>query len=145
IYTGEIRNWKEVGGADQPILAAGQLPGSPASFIWNKIVLDGETFPSVDTKKMDARHVLKYVEDHPYAIGYGALHLTKKSSKVKNVSVDHVLVNPDTIMTSPYRLKRELVFYTLPDSSPDVKNFVAYVVAHGQEQINQMMFNNQNQ
>lgn len=142
VYTGEIGNWKNLGGSDGAILAASQLPGSPAFSTWNKFILDGEALPSLEVKKMNAHQLLKYVENHEDAIGYGSVQLIKNSKKVKKLAVDNVAADYENIKKSQYKMNRELVLYTQESSSQDVKRFVEYVTEHGQDQINQTLFFN---
>lgn len=98
IYTGEITNWKDVGGADSEIVVIGREAGSGTR--------DG--FESVTGTKDACKYrqeltstgdVITSVAQNPNAIGYASLASVKDS--VKALSVGGVVPTEDTVRDDP--------------------------------------------
>ncbi len=109
IYTGEIKNWKEVSGNDADIVLIGREAGSGTR--------DG--FESItDTKGKCAYRqeltatgdVITTVASNPNAIGYASLASVKDS--VKALSVDGVAPNAGTVKDGSYPVQRPFVLVT---------------------------------
>lgn len=112
LFKGEVSNWKELGGADSPVVLIGREAGSGTR--------DG--FESV-TKTKDAckyrqeltstGDVITTVSQNKNAIGYASLSAVNK--KVKVLSVDGVAASEETVQNGSYKLQRPFVFVTKKD------------------------------
>lgn len=71
IYTGEITNWKELGGPDREIIAVSRSPGSGTCEIFNERV----TTPGVAVYRESSAEVEKYIAGSDRVIGYLGLNL----------------------------------------------------------------------
>lgn len=105
IYTGEITNWKDVGGADSEIVVIGREAGSGTR--------DG--FESVTGTKDACKYrqeltstgdVITSVAQNPNAIGYASLASVKGS--VKALSVGGVVPTEDTVRDGSYAIQPPL-------------------------------------
>lgn len=114
IYTGEITNWKDVGGEDAEIVLIGREAGSGTR--------DGfETY--TDTKDAcqyrqeltSTGDVLTAVAQNPAAIGYASLASVKES--VKALSVDGVIPSEETVKDGTYKVQRPFVLATKADTA----------------------------
>ncbi len=130
IYTGEIANWKDVGGVDSEIVLIGREAGSGTR--------DG--FESItDTKdKCDYRQelvstgdVIATVASNPNAIGYASLASVKDT--VKALSISGVAPSEDTVKDGSYVIQRPFVLVTKVDTelSENAKNFFDYITDSG--------------
>ena len=109
IYTGEITNWKDVGGEDAEIVRVGREAGSGTR--------DG--FESI-TKTKDACQyrqeltstgdVITTVSQNPNAIGYASLAAIKDS--VKALTVNGVAPTEATVKDGTYLVQRPFVLVT---------------------------------
>ena len=109
IYTGEITNWKDVGGNDAQIVLIGREAGSGTR--------DG--FESI-TKTEDAckyrqeltstGDVITTVSQNPDAIGYASLAALKDN--VKALTVGGVAPTEDTVKDGSYVIQRPFVLVT---------------------------------
>ena len=109
IYTGEITNWKDVGGEDAEIVRIGREAGSGTR--------DG--FESI-TKTKDACQyrqeltstgdVITTVSQNPNAIGYASLAAIKDS--VKALTVNGVVPTEATVKDGTYLVQRPFVLVT---------------------------------
>lgn len=103
IYTGEITNWKDVGGNDAEIVLIGREAGSGTR--------DG--FESI-TGTTDAcqyrQELTSTVSQNPDAIGYASLSSVKDT--VKAVTVGGVAPTEDTVKDGSYVIQRPFVLVT---------------------------------
>ena len=94
IYTGEIKNWKEVGGADAEIVVIGREAGSGTRDGFESITgtKDKCAYRQELTSTGD---VITTVAGNPDAIGYASLASVKDT--VKALKVDGVVPSDDTV------------------------------------------------
>ena len=109
IYTGEITNWKDLGGADAEIVVIGREAGSGTR--------DG--FESItDTKEKcvyrqeltSTGDVITTVSQNPNAIGYASLSAVKDT--VKALTVGGVAPSEETVKDGSYVVQRPFVLVT---------------------------------
>ena len=109
IYTGEITNWKDVGGADAEIVLIGREAGSGTR--------DG--FESITGTKDSCKYrqeltstgdVITTVAGNPNAIGYASLASVKDT--VKAISVNGVAPSEATVSDGSYEVQRPFILVT---------------------------------
>lgn len=125
IYSGEVANWKQVGGRDAPIVVV-SLDVTSGSFEgWKNMVMGRESvlIPTacVFYQIVDAR---RHVAENINAIGYIALILL--DGKIKAVSVNGIDANKQTLQRGAYPLTRTLNLYTTNAAPENVINFIKY-------------------
>lgn len=98
IFTGKITNWKEVGGADVPILVAwGKLsPGQNAML--GKVMLDGEPVMKDVIETTDYNGIKETVAATPEAIGIDPYALSVDGT-VKPIATEPELVSDIIVIT----------------------------------------------
>ena len=109
LYTGEITNWKDVGGNDAQVVLIGREAASGTR--------DG--FESITGTKEKCQYrqeltstgdVITAVSQNPDAIGYASLASIKDS--VKALNVDGVTPSEDTVKDGSYKVQRPFVLVT---------------------------------
>ncbi len=112
LYTGEITNWKEVGGKDAPVVAIGREAGSGTRDGFESITgtEDKCKYSQALTATGD---VVATVAGNPNAIGY--VSLASVSDKVKAIKVNGVAPSTETIQDGTYEIQRNFVMVTLAD------------------------------
>ena len=109
LYTGEITNWKDVGGNDAEVVLIGREAASGTR--------DG--FESITGTKEKCQYrqeltstgdVITAVSQNPDAIGYASLASIKDS--VKALNVDGVTPSEDTVKDGSYKVQRPFVLVT---------------------------------
>ena len=109
LYTGEITNWKDVGGNDAQVVLIGREAASGTR--------DG--FESITGTKDKCQYrqeltstgdVITAVSQNPDAIGYASLASIKDS--VKALNVDGVTPGEDTVKDGSYKVQRPFVLVT---------------------------------
>ncbi len=109
IYTGEITNWKELGGEDAVIVVIGREAGSGTR--------DGfESIPGTKEKCVYRQEltstgdVITAVSQNPAAIGYASLASVKQT--VKALSIDGVTPSEESVKDGSYKVQRPFVLVT---------------------------------
>ena len=109
IYTGEIKNWKEVGGNDAEIVLIGREGGSGTRDGFESIT-DTEDKCKYRQELTSTGDVITTVASNPNAIGYASLASVKGT--VKALSVDGVKPSEATIKDGSYVVQRPFVLVT---------------------------------
>lgn len=121
IFTGKIANWKEVGGADAPILVAwGKLtPGQNAQF--TKVILDGEPVMKDVIETTDYNGIRETVAATPEAVGIDPFALSVDGT-VKAVATDPELTS-------------DVIVVTKGKPSPKAQKLISYISGAGSKYI----------
>ena len=109
IYTGEITNWKEVGGNDAPIVLIGREAGSGTRDGFETITGTAEKC-QYRQELTSTGDVITTVSQNPDAIGYASLASVKDS--VKALSVNGVAPSEDSVKDGSYLIQRPFVLVT---------------------------------
>ena len=128
LYTGEITNWKDVGGNDAEVVLIGREAASGTR--------DG--FESITGTKDKCQYrqeltstgdVITAVSQNPDAIGYASLASVKDS--VKALNVDGVTPGEATVKDGSYKVQRPFVLVTMEgkELSPAAQAFFDYAVS----------------
>ena len=109
IYTGEITNWKDVGGNDAEIVLIGREAGSGTRDGFESITgtKDACKYRQELTSTGD---VITTVSQNPNAIGYASLAAV--SDKVKTLTVGGVTPSEETVKDGSYLIQRPFVLVT---------------------------------
>ena len=130
LYTGEITNWKDVGGNDAEVVLIGREAASGTR--------DG--FESITGTKDKCQYrqeltstgdVITAVSQNPDAIGYASLASIKDT--VKALNVDGVTPSEATVKDGSYKVQRPFVLVTVDGKalSPAAQAFFDYATSSG--------------
>lgn len=109
IYNGTITNWKEVGGADEPIIVIGREAGSGTRGAFEELV-DLKDACKYANELDSTGAVIAKVASTPGAIGYASLDVLDDS--VKALSLEGVEATAENIKAGNYFLSRPFVMAT---------------------------------
>ena len=109
MFTGEITNWKEVGGDDGEIVLVGREAGSGTRDGFESIV-DVKDSCKYAQELTATGAVISAVEANPLAIGYASLSAV--GDTVAMVTVEGVECSEDTVKDGTYKIQRPFVFVT---------------------------------
>ena len=125
IYTGEITNWSEVGGADAEIVLVGREAGSGTRNGFEELT---ETVDKCKYRQelTSTGDVITAVAQNPDAIGYASLASVKDS--VKALKVAGVTPTEETVKDGSYLIQRPFVLVTKEgvELSPVAQAFFDY-------------------
>jgi phosphate binding protein len=112
IYTGEIKNWKEIGGHDGEIVVIGREAGSGTRDGFESIV-NVEEKCKYRQELTSTGDVITTVSSNPNAIGYASLASLQDS--VKTLSIEGVVPSNETIKDGSYIIQRPFILITKTD------------------------------
>lgn len=109
VYKGEITNWKELGGADAPIVLIGREAASGTRDGFESIT-GTEDLCKYSQELTSTGDVVQTVSSNPNAIGYASL--ASVGDTVKAIKVEGVTPTTETIQNGEYKIQRNFVFVT---------------------------------
>ena len=134
IYTGEITNWKEVGGNDRQIVLIGREAGSGTRDGFESITgTEGEC--KYRQELTSTGDVITSVASNADAIGYASLASVKDT--VKAVTVGGVVPSEETVKNGTYVVQRPFVLVTKQGVklSESAQKFFDYVTSEAANEI----------
>ncbi|NTU72335.1 MAG: PstS family phosphate ABC transporter substrate-binding protein [Coriobacteriia bacterium] len=108
VYRGEITNWKELGGADAPIVLLGRDSSSGTyGFVQDEVVGKDKLYAKSMRNMQSTQAIVDETAKNPNAIGY--VGLGYESASVKPLTVDGVASTVETVLDASYPLSRPLI------------------------------------
>ena len=134
IYTGEIKNWKEIGGNDAEIVLIGREAGSGTRDGFESIT-DTEDKCAYRQELTSTGDVITTVASNPNAIGYASLASVKDT--VKALKIDGVTASEETIKNGTYVVQRPFVLVTKTDVtlSESAQSFFNFITSEAAQEI----------
>ena len=138
IFTGEIKNWKEVGGDDMTIVVYSRETSSGTYEFFKEHVLNNKNFASSVLSMPATGAIIQSVGQTKGAIGYVGLAYVEKSVKALKVSFDkgktYVEPTVENAKNKVYPITRPLYIYYLKSIEKTVNPFLSYILsAEGQK------------
>jgi phosphate transport system substrate-binding protein len=141
IFTGAIRNWKEVGGSDAPVRLniRDEISGTHLGF--QELAMEKKPYALGLRTFTNYAEIVQAVARDAHGIGYTSIDLANQTG-VKAVSIGGVAPSAQTVNQGKYPYARVLRFYTNKGTeTPVAREFVQFVQSpRGQAILNQMGF-----
>jgi phosphate transport system substrate-binding protein len=131
IFKGNIKNWKEVGGADAEIKLYGRENSSGTYVFFQENVVKGDYAPSCQTLPGTAA-VVNAVKKDPAGIGYGGAAYAEgiEICKVKKDDKSTGFVpTAETIKTGEYPITRYLYMYLRNKPTGAMKSYIDWILS----------------
>ena len=131
IFSGMIRNWKEVGGPDAEIKLYGRENSSGTYVFFQENVVKRDFAPSCQTLPGTAA-VVNAVKRDKYGIGYGgaAYAVGVKHCNVRaNEKAKSFPPTPETIKSGTYPITRYLYMYLTNRPTGEIKKFIDWTLS----------------
>lgn len=143
IYSGEITNWKEVGGDDEPIEAFQRPVGSGSQTALLKLMGDTEVMtPPSELVVGGMGGIISSTanyKNHRYALGYSFRYYSMElvnDNRIKHLSLNGVHPSKESIVDETYPISAPFYIVTAGSSNPNIEAFIAWVLSsEGQELI----------
>jgi phosphate transport system substrate-binding protein len=126
IYTGEVKNWKEVGGPDKELVIISRDTSSGTYEVWEEKILKGARVTPRALLQASNGAVVQAVAKNKYAIGYIGLGYVNKS--VKPLTVNDIKGSEKTTLDGTYPLSRALYMFTNGWPKGDVLKFINFIL-----------------
>lgn len=127
IFTGKIKNWKEVGGEDKDITIIGRSKTSGSRATIKSIVLKGQEFTNSAVTQDSNGTVRRGVSGTPGSIGYVDAAYIDDSIKV--LKYNGVPYSDDNVIDGKYPIWTYEYMYTKGEAQGVVKAYIDYVLS----------------
>lgn len=130
IYTNTINNWKEVGGADQPITVVHKAEGRATLEVFlQHFDLDNPAIEA-DVIVGENQHAIKTVAGGKWAIGYVSIGSAEADIEggvpIRLLPLEGVEASTPNVASGAFAMSRPLNLMTTQSPSPLAKSFIAY-------------------
>lgn len=133
IFTGKIKNWKEVGGPDKKIVAYSRETSSGTYEFFKESVLKNKNYMSGILSMPATGAIIQSVSQTEGAIGYVGLAYLNKDVKPIHVSYDggknYIEPSLKHAKDKTYPVVRPLFYYYEAKNAPKVKAFIDYILS----------------
>lgn len=127
VYSGEITNWKELGGDDKAIVVIGREDGSGTRDGFESIVM-GDKEPKYAQELESTGSVINAVATTDGAIGYASL--ANVDETVKALKVGGVEATEENVKSGAYKVQRPFICATLKGSDNKlVKAYLDFILS----------------
>lgn len=131
IYTGKVKNWSELGGADEAIVVIGREAGSGTRGAFEEL-LEVEDVCNYAQELDSTGGVLAKVASTPGAIGY--ISLDAVDDTIQSISLNGIAATEENIVAGDYMLSRPFVMATRGEISEQSELVQAWFSYLGSEE-----------
>lgn len=125
IFRGEVTNWREVGGADKPIVVVTRLHCKKRPGHWKTILPSHKEFREVRLNVNSAAAMIQRINDFSGAIGHtGSTWIFEPGDRVKALSIDGIKPTAANLANGRYPFFRKLSAVTNQTPSPDIVKLI---------------------
>jgi phosphate transport system substrate-binding protein len=134
IFTGEITNWRELGGAGQVIQVVLRPPNSGTHLYFQEHILEGEAYLANARTLPTTRSIIDFITRQENAIGYGGLGF---GADIVHCKINQIEPTDVNVQNDTYPIIRYLYLYTIDTPRGDTKKFIDWILQAGQKQVKQ--------
>ena len=127
IFSGQITNWRQVGGEDRPIVIVTREEGSGTRGAFEEMLMKGERISDLALRQDSNGAVRVIVSSDRAAIGYISLGIV--GNVVKPVALDGISPSVEAVLAGQYPLVRPFLFVLNGQPSPPVQRFIDFVLS----------------
>ncbi len=133
VFSGEVTNWKDLGGSDAPITVVIREDGSGTRGAFEEIVLGKDVkFTDKAIIQNSTGALRTTVAGTPDAIGF--VSLGALNDEVKALKVDGVDISKENVLSNSYKVARPFVYMTKEEPTGLVKSYIDFILStEGQE------------
>lgn len=138
IFSGKIKNWKEVGGDDKEIVVISRDTSSGTYEAWQELIMKDQKVTPAALLQASSGAVLQVVGKNKYAIAYDGYAYVNNT--VKALPVNGIAGSEKTVADKSYPVSRPLFIIVPEKTTPEVQKFVDYIMdpAKGQKMIGEV-------
>lgn len=126
IFSGQITNWREVGGRNARIVVVVREAGSGTRESFSKLVMGKARAMQRALVQESNGTIREVVRSNPDAVGYMSLGLV---GELHALDIDGVRPTPPGVMDKSYTLSRPFLFVVKQPLRPDARQFIDYVLS----------------
>jgi phosphate transport system substrate-binding protein len=134
IYSGKIKNWKELGGIDKPITVVSREAGSGTRSSFEDLILKNSELTGDAIIGDSNGTVREIIINDPQSIGYISHGVVNE--KVKVLKINGIAPTAENIFLCKYNLVRPIYFLVKTESETQTKGIIDYILSpEGQKTI----------
>ena len=127
IFTGKIRNWKELGGLDKEIIPVTREEGSGTRASFEEMVM-GDVAISDACLVQDSNGAVREIIATTWeGVGYISVGLVDEREKA--IAIDGIKPTLANLITEKYRFSRPFLLLLCKEPAPDIEKFLNYVLS----------------
>lgn len=126
IYTGQITNWREIGGKDENVVVLSRTSSSGTYLYFQEHVLEGQPYTPTTINVPTTAAIVQEIEKNSAAIGYGGLAY---GENLVHCKINGVSPTTESVRADKYPITRYLYFYTIKKPEGAVKLFIDWVLS----------------
>jgi len=134
LFTGAVRNWKDVGGTDAEVHLLIRSPISGTYLGFRELAMENKPYSLSVKAFTNYDDIVQAVAQDPAGVGYASLQLASKPG-VKAVTIGGVAPTLPTVREGKYPFARFLRLYTSKSTSAPATEFIAFVQSPRGQQI----------
>jgi phosphate transport system substrate-binding protein len=138
IFSGNILDWRKVGGKVGDILVISREDGSGDRRTFETLIMDRQPVTLGAIVMPGSLDLVEYVASHPNAIGYASI--AEITQEVKPLAVDGVEPTSQTIQDGSYHLWRVLEIITAEPPEGAVGDFLDFATSPAGQEIIQVRY-----
>ena len=128
IFTGKIKNWKEVGGPDEEIVLIVRPKTSGTRALFEEYALDGESGIDGASETDDSGSLLQNISDQKGAIGYVAYSYLVNNDAVAALGIDGVKPSLEATYNGEWPIWGYEHMYTKGAPSGVIKDYLDFIM-----------------
>ena len=132
IFTGEITNWKDIGGPDQKIILYGRENSSGTYVYFRDNVLNGMDYAATTQTLPGTAAVVNAVAKDPNGVGYGGVAYASGVKAVavkKDASSSAYEPTAENITSGNYPISRFLFMYVKTKPTGQLKEYIDWILS----------------
>lgn len=132
IYTGKVKNWKEIGGKDAPIILYGRENSSGTYAFFKEHVLRNQDYANAMQALPGTAAVVNAVRKDPNGIGFGGAGYSEgiKEAAVRSAAAGEAyLPTKENVASGKYPITRYLYLYLRNKPQGVTKEFINWILS----------------
>jgi len=134
IFSGEIRQWRDVGAMQGPIHLISRKKGSSSRNFMQDIVLNGDEISLAAFEVDTAPAVAERIQRDPLAVGFIALK-DRDSTPLHYLDIDGVSPTRETVLSGRYPFSQPLYLVIQGTANPLARAFIDYALSSAGQKI----------
>ncbi|MDL4839649.1 PstS family phosphate ABC transporter substrate-binding protein [Aquibacillus rhizosphaerae] len=142
IYSGEIKNWKQLGGDDEDIRAFQRPEGSGSQTALISVMNDTPLMDPPSKEIVSGMGgIIKETsnfQNRSNAIGFSFRHFSQdmvKNGKIKHIAVEGIIPSKNNIQNETYPIVDNFYAITANSDNPHLENFLIWILSEQGQQI----------
>lgn len=127
IFSGKVKNWKELGGMDEDIIPVAREEGSGTRGSFEDMIMGDVAISDACLVQDSNGAVREIIATTPQGIGYISVGLVDEREKA--LAIDGIKATLANLITGKYRFSRPFLLLFLEEPSGEVKKFIDYVLS----------------